>query len=508
MTHKKELVTIIGGAGAVGELYANLFATNNYQVAILDTNTSIAEQLAKENNYLIADKYTVQKSDIVIFSVPIDKTVKTIEEYGKSIKDGALVMDTTSVKINPMQALWDNVREGVDICGTHPMFKPTVEFEGQNVAFIEERISKKGETRLKEIYRIFADAGADIVPISADKHDKAMAIIQGLVHIQNMLLVAGIKDSDFTIEELAKLSSPVYNIRMDYVFRMFAGDPELYGPIQQDNPYCPAVMEKMFSHTKQLLELIKEDPKKLINYLYSLKDFLGGSAKEALKRTDQQIGTPRDAVEIYFRNIDLPKIKEIYNPPLEIEKIKRYNKPEDIPKLLELHTVRKKQIKEPTYEVSYIAHKEIITDGKPTFVVDEENTIMKATIPKNEKSLFTENKYIVLAEETPWDMRLYPTYGNSVFLVDKLSCPNHEEYKRIIFTPMISKDPKKVEERHNALRLQLHNFFRKPELNFFEFIRTYEDELKNLYRIVNKKSDKPEKIHPQTFIVLKDPIKK
>ena len=256
MNPKKELVTIIGGAGAVGKLYANLFSDNKYDVAIYDTNTSAAEQLAKENNYLIADKHTIEQSDIVIFSVPIDKTVKTIEEHGKYIKDGALAMDTTSVKINPMQALWDNVREGVDICGTHPMFKPTVEFEGQNVAFIEERINKKGETRLKEIYGMFSDAGADIVTdLSADKHDRAMAIIQGLVHIQNMLLAVGIKDSDFTIEELAKLSSPVYHIRMDYVFRMFAGDPELYGSIQQGNPHCPAVMEKMFSHKKELMEV-------------------------------------------------------------------------------------------------------------------------------------------------------------------------------------------------------------------------------------------------------------
>ena len=135
-----QLVTIIGGAGAVGELYAELFSRNEYTVAILDSNTKAAKQLADKNGYILAYENIIEESDIVIFSVPIDKTEQAIKDYAHLIKEHAWAMDTTSVKIEPMQALLDNTGEYVNILGTHPMFRPTIGFNDQNVALTKQRI--------------------------------------------------------------------------------------------------------------------------------------------------------------------------------------------------------------------------------------------------------------------------------------------------------------------------------------------------------------------------------
>ena len=308
------LVTIIGGAGAVGELYAEFFDKNRYKVAILDSNQTVAEMLAKEKGYQIADKKTVKKSDIVIFSVPIDKTEQAIKDYAPLIKEYAWTMDTTSVKIKPMQALLENTNEYVNILGTHPMFRPTIGFNNQNVAFTEQRIvDEQNRTYLQDIYDMFTNEGAHIIERTADRHDQMMAVIQGLSHLQNLIFTNSIEKSDFDIKELDLVSTPVYNMLLDSALRMLAGDPRLPALIQIYNPYC----KPLISDIKKIYDMVedyidREDVDGLTEFISDIKEYVGKFAEEASQRTDKLIGEPRFVAEMYFKTHDIDIICKIY----------------------------------------------------------------------------------------------------------------------------------------------------------------------------------------------------
>ena len=66
------------------------------------------------------------ESDIVIVSVPINVTEETIAEIAPKMKAGSLLMDFTSIKVKPVEAMRKFAPSDVEILGTHPMFGPTI----------------------------------------------------------------------------------------------------------------------------------------------------------------------------------------------------------------------------------------------------------------------------------------------------------------------------------------------------------------------------------------------
>ena len=440
-----QLVTIIGGAGAVGELYAELFSRNGYTVAILDTDTEAAQLLANKNGYIAANDSTIHKSDIVIFSVPIDKTEQAIEEYGPLIKEYAWAMDTTSVKIEPMQALLDNTGEYVNILGTHPMFRPTIGFNKQNVAFVEQRIvDEQNRTDLQEIYNMFTNEGANLMEITADRHDRAMALVQGLSHVQNMLFTNRIEKSEFSIEELGTLSTPVYNMKLDSALRMLAGDPRLPALIQVHNPYCKPLISDIIEIYYMIEKYIEnKDVDGLTEFVSDLKEYVGKYAEDASQRTDKQIGEPRFVAEIYFERHDIDIMSKIYKG-----------------------TRNHKELDTTVYERAFKR------DNKE-FVPDEEKDIMTATILVGDVGKFVEQEDIIIGTEKKWIMSPYKNSKKTVFYIDNnIDYPG--EYKKIAMASIITKPEKLIKKENEYKRtiIQLRHITDSDIVSFFHTFRT------------------------------------
>src|SRR5262245_42183765 len=105
-------VAIIGGKGGMGRLLAQLFGDLGHAVLIADIDTPLTPQEAAE------------AADVVVISVPIDSTVSVIRELGHHVRDDSLLMDVTSVKSAPLEAMMESTRASV--IGTHPLFGPSV----------------------------------------------------------------------------------------------------------------------------------------------------------------------------------------------------------------------------------------------------------------------------------------------------------------------------------------------------------------------------------------------
>ena len=277
---------IIGGYGGMGCLFAKVLKGNGWDVVIAGPRAEKGRSTAKGIGVGFEgdNKKAAKAADIVIITVPINKTVDVIREVAPVLKSGALLMDLTSVKKSPCETMEKFAGKGVEVAGCHPVFGPmTSDFRNQNFVFCSIRPGK----RLAEFKKMIKKEGARITECSPEEHDKAMGVIQGMTHF--MLISAGMtmRDLGFDLQKTKELSSPVYALVMDLVGRILGQDPRLYGEIQLNNPETKGVREAYMRACERLDRLIaKGDEEGFIKEMASAAEHFGDT-KGALMRTQK-----------------------------------------------------------------------------------------------------------------------------------------------------------------------------------------------------------------------------
>ena len=110
----------------MGALLVRLFGDLGHRVVVADLDT----ELRAEEAAAIAD--------VTIVSVPIAATEAVIRAVGPHVREDALLMDVTSLKTAPIDAMLAATRGSV--VGTHPMFGPSVHtLQGQRVVLCRGR---------------------------------------------------------------------------------------------------------------------------------------------------------------------------------------------------------------------------------------------------------------------------------------------------------------------------------------------------------------------------------
>ena len=281
----------------MGGWFAKFFKQNGADVRIVDRSAKtpeIASSLGVDFMHVdILSQHCpsditedITDTDVLIISVPIDITCNVIEAVGNRMKDGTLLMDLTSVKREPVRKMLECTKDNVEILSIHPMFGPTAKsIRNQTVIFIE--ISGRWGKLCDEIENIFERKGARIVFMSAEEHDRTMAVIQGLSHFVLLSYGITLQNLNFNVEH-AREMSPLYEIFTDFVGRILHQDPELYANIQM-NLDMKEIHEKFIAAAKMLSSsVLNKDEEKFKNiFLNARKHF--GNTEKALKESDEII---------------------------------------------------------------------------------------------------------------------------------------------------------------------------------------------------------------------------
>ena len=207
-------VGIIGGRGEMGRLFAGFFSSHGFPVNIADLDTPVTPERA------------VRESDIIVFAVPLHKTVEIIGNLVPHTRPGQLLMDLTSLKAAPVKEM---LRSPACVVGLHPMFGGRISsFSGQTLAACPVRI---GEQQWQWLRGLFVREGIRVKECSPDEHDRMMSIIQVLFHLTTMLIGRTLRKLDINIEETMNYTSPSYRIEMNLVGRIFAQNPRSMEPL-------------------------------------------------------------------------------------------------------------------------------------------------------------------------------------------------------------------------------------------------------------------------------------
>ena len=201
----------------------------------------------------------VQRCDVLIFSTPIRQTTAIIAEYVDAAggdEAGKLWLDLTSIKQAPVSAM---LRSRAEVVGLHPMSAPpkTGSLKGRVLAVCPARLE-----RWQGWLDGMLDAlSAECVQVEPEAHDRAMALVQGLVHASHMTqarVLHALANEAGGLPLLHALRTVGHELDLTVTGRILAGNPAIYEDIQFGNPHVLPVLHELAAAATRLRDHVAD----------------------------------------------------------------------------------------------------------------------------------------------------------------------------------------------------------------------------------------------------------
>ena len=265
-------IGIIGGTQGMGAFLSRVFFGGGFSVETMGLG-----QGATANE-------VASRHDLVIVAVPIDVTVDVIRSVAPHLKPGACLMDVTSIKRGPLEAMMAAAPEGVDVVATHPMFGPHgIDFDRQKVVLCKGR----GDAAFIRVKKLFETFGAETIEATAEEHDAQMALIQVLVHEKTMVLGSVLERLKADLGRSLQFASPIYRTELAMIGRMFSQHAELYADILTVNPDAPRLSQVFEQEAAFFARAVAMgDREAVVKRFRQVADFMKDFASWAKKQSD------------------------------------------------------------------------------------------------------------------------------------------------------------------------------------------------------------------------------
>ena len=290
-------ITVIG-LGLIGGSIARDLRKNGFATAItgVEANEQHAEKAKslKIIDEILPMKDAVEKADLVIIAIPVDKIKKVLPEVLDLVSDRTTVTDMGSTKKEILDAVEGHPKRR-NYVPAHPMSGtensgPEAALEGlfsEKIAIICDH-EKSGPQHLALIEKMFQVLGMNIAYMSADEQDHSTAFISHLPHAAAYALANAVqaKEDRSIIFDLASggFRSTV---------RLAKSTPSMWGPIfQQNKSYVVESLEVYIKHLIDFKESIEHDEKRmyeLMNNATKIRSILGGENPSLIKNEEKII---------------------------------------------------------------------------------------------------------------------------------------------------------------------------------------------------------------------------
>ncbi len=247
-------IGIIGGTGGMGKWFADFARTAGCEVDVSGRNSGMSpEKMAA-------------CCDVVCVAVPIPATVPVIERVGPQMPEPSLLMDLTSLKVDPVAAMLRSSH--CEVVGCHPLFGPReTSAAGQNVVLCPARSGRW----LPRVKALFAEGGANVVETTPERHDAAMAVIQSMNHLHSIEMALLLESPGLDFKALEAFSTPIFRTKTEILARVLKNNPRLYAEIICGNPAVPLLIEFYRKSLDALCEIVRSgDAERLAQRMESL----------------------------------------------------------------------------------------------------------------------------------------------------------------------------------------------------------------------------------------------
>lgn len=242
-------IGIVGSAGSYGRWLRAFFETRmGLQVIGHDPADSASD----------SEDVLLERADVLLFSAPIRHTPALIERYALRSggrEAGRLWLDITSVKSAPVAAM---LASQAEVAGLHPMTAPpkSPTLRGRVMIVCEARLAR---------WKPWLDAllvalEAECVRTTPARHDRAMALVQAMVHAGHLAqagVLRGQAGLAGTLAELMPLRSASFELDAAIAARILSLNPEIYEDIQFGNPHAREIARALAAQLTRMAELVE-----------------------------------------------------------------------------------------------------------------------------------------------------------------------------------------------------------------------------------------------------------
>ena len=268
---------VVGGAGAVGGMFADLLAGAGAEVRVVDVArgdhdgrhaftrgdvTAIDARLGAQ----------LRGADAVVLAVPADAAEQALPGVAARLRPGALLADTLSVKGGIAAAARRHAAH-LQVVSVNPLFAPSLGIAGRPLAAVVVHDGPQARALL----RLLADAGGRVVEVTADEHDALAGAAQALPHAAVLAFGLALADLGVDVDRLAGLAPPPCQTLLALLARIAAGAPATYWDVQTANPHAAGARAALAGGLRRLATAIDRGDERAFGALLAQLD-LGDSA--------------------------------------------------------------------------------------------------------------------------------------------------------------------------------------------------------------------------------------
>jgi prephenate dehydrogenase len=264
-------------------------------VTLYGRNIDRLQQTAKEIGvHSISDlRLAVQASQVIFVSVPIPETIPVIKSIIPFLLPDSLIIEVTSIKSGIIPALRNIIEEGatsIHFLSLHPMFgggAPSL--KGRKILFVTFNDDRFG---FELLWDSFAQHEALCLETSFKEHDAMMAKVLSCSHFVNLAFLELIRQ-DFTsiedvtedkiqvsLDQLIKIGGTTFGLQKTIAEAVLQEKPEIYGPIQMENPYFLQHLKNFRSFLDEYITMIQnKDQMAFSEFFEGLRKFAKSDIK-------------------------------------------------------------------------------------------------------------------------------------------------------------------------------------------------------------------------------------
>lgn len=247
-------VAVVGAAGKMGSWFAGYFIHRGFAVSSFDVKP-VAVAGAKNAATL---RECVHDADLVLVSVPVQKTAELVARCAKEMKRGSRLAEISSVKSMTLPAL-KGVRRDLSVLCVHPMFGPGADGT-KNLKMLLVPVRDRAEEQ-DAARQLFSGMSIDTMP-DAKTHDRSIAAVLGLTYFVNIAFADMMAKED--LQALKKVGGTTFGVQSILAESVMTDEPELAAALLHDNPYARAYVAKYLkgaqklARTKNVESLVKK----------------------------------------------------------------------------------------------------------------------------------------------------------------------------------------------------------------------------------------------------------
>ncbi|TXT55554.1 MAG: putative Chorismate mutase [Promethearchaeota archaeon] len=261
---RRKIITIIGGSGGMGRVFAKFFRDMNYKVILNARDELKLNCVADELNvsYESDLRVSVKNADFIMVSVPIRTTTDIINEIAPFLKKDATLFDITSLKTEVFEELKKAAQNyPINCLSLHPMFGPGIRaFKNYVMIVLKIKGTKNYSSKVNELISLFEAVGLKINEIeSPEEHDKIMALTLGVPHMFNILFLNLLKRSGKTLNDLTEFTGTTFLLQKVFAESIIQREMEMFGEIQIGNKQFHKLLNIFENLIREYRQTIKEE---------------------------------------------------------------------------------------------------------------------------------------------------------------------------------------------------------------------------------------------------------